>query len=147
MKFFIAIFLSIFFSKNCESQTKNEMQSTVLEYTANTRGFFQKIIIQDQRVSISNDRNENPIPLALKISDSDWKELVSYLENLELENLASLKAPTEKRIYDGAASANLKVISKKKTYQTVPFDHGYPPEKIKKLIDKINSFANKKTLK
>ncbi len=143
MKLFTMIFLSIFLSKSCEGQTKNDLKTAVLEYTANTRGFYQKITIQDQMVSISKDRSGNEKPVATKISEKDWKELVGYFETIELESLATLKAPTEKRFHDGAAIADLKVTYKDKTYQTEAFDHGYPPEAIKKLITKINSFAKK----
>ena len=143
MKLFTMIFLSVFLSKSCEGQTKNDLKTAVLEYTANTRGFYQKITIQDQMVSISKDRSGNEKPVATKISDKDWKELVGYFETIELDSLATLKAPTEKRFHDGAAIANLDVTYKDKTYQTTSFDHGYPPETIKKLVTKINSFAKK----
>ena len=143
MKLFTVILLSIFLSKSCTSQTKNDLKTAVLEYTANTRGFYQKITIQDQMVSISKDREGNDKPVAKKISEKDWKELVGYFESMELDSLSTLKAPTEKRFYDGAAIANLKVIYKDKTYETAAFDHGFPPAEIKKLVDKINSFAKK----
>ena len=143
MKLFTMIFLSLFLGKSCEGQTKNDLKTAVLEYTANTRGFYQKIQIQDQMVTISKDRNGNDLPEAMKISDKDWKELVAYFETINLDSLPTLKAPTEKRFHDGAAIADLKVVYKDKTYQTEAFDHGYPPEAIKKLITKINSFAKK----
>ncbi len=143
MKLFTMIFLSLFLSKSCEGQTKNDLKTAVLEYTANTRGFYQKITVQDQMVSVSKDRSGNEKPVATKISEKDWKELVGYFETIELESLATLKAPTEKRFHDGAAIADLKVVHKDKTYQTEAFDHGYPPEAIKKLVTKINSFAKK----
>jgi hypothetical protein len=143
MKLFAVILLSVFLGKSCESQTKNDLKTAVLEYTANTRGFYQKITIQNQAVTISKDRSGTEKPIATKISDKDWKELVAYFETIELESLATLKAPTQKRFHDGAAIADLKVVYKDKTYQTEAFDHGYPPEAIKKLVTKINSFAKK----
>lgn len=143
MKLFTMIFLSLFLGKSCEGQTKNDLKTAVLEYTANTRGFYQKIQIYDQKVTISKDRSGNDLPEAMKISDKDWKELVAYFETINLDSLPTLKAPTEKRFHDGAAIADLKVVYKDKTYQTEAFDHGYPPEAIKKLITKINSFAKK----
>jgi hypothetical protein len=57
--------------------------------------------------------------------------------------LETLKAPTEKRFHDGAAIANLKVTYQDKSFQTEAFDHGNPPEAIKKIVDKINTFAKK----
>ena len=143
MKLFTLILLSILLGKSCSSQTKNDLKTAILEYTANTRGFYQKISIKDQMVSVSKDRSGMDEPVTTKISDADWKELVGYFENINLDGLPSLKAPTEKRFHDGAAIANLKVIYKDKAYETKAFDHGYPPAEIKKIIDKINSFAKK----
>ena len=144
MKLFTMIFLSLFLGKSCTSQTKNDLETAVLEYTANTRGFYQKITIQNQMVSVSKDRNNNDKLVATKISDKDWKELVGYFETLELDSLPALKAPTQKRFHDGAAIADLKVTYTDKTYQSESFDHGYPPETIKKLVAKINSFTKEK---
>ncbi len=143
MKLFTMIFLSLFVGKSCEGQTKNDLKTAVLEYTASTRGFYQKITIQDLMVSVSKDRSGNEKPIVTKISEKDWKELVAYFETIDLDNLAALKAPTEKRFHDGAAIADLKVTFKGKVYQTTSFDHGYPPETIKKLVTKINSFTKK----
>jgi hypothetical protein len=143
MKLFAVLLLSVFLSKSCESQNKNDLKTAVLEYTANTRGFYQKITIQDQVVSVSKDRSGTDKLVATKISEKDWKELVEYFETINLDSLPKLKAPTEKRFHDGAAIADLKVVYKDKTYQTVAFDHGYPPEAIKKIVTKINSFAKK----
>jgi hypothetical protein len=143
MKLFTMLFLSLFVSKSCEGQTKNDLKTAILEYTANTRGFYQKITIQDQMVSVSKDRSGTDKAVATKISEKDWKELVGYFEAVNLDSLSTLKAPTEKRFYDGAAIANLKVTYKNKTYQTEAFDHGNPPEAIKKLVDKLNTFAKK----
>ena len=143
MKLFAVILLSVFLSKSCESQNKNDLKTAVLEYTANTRGFYQNITIQNQMVAVSKDRSGNDKPVAIKISDADWKELVGYFETINLDSLATLKAPTKKRLHDGAAIANLKVVYKDKTYKTESFDHGFPPETIKILVTKINTFAKK----
>ena len=141
MKLFAMILLSVFLGKSCSSQSKNDLKTAVLEYTANTRGFYQKITIQNQLVVVSKDRNDNGIKEETKISDADWKELIVYFENIELDSLSTLEAPTGKRFHDGAAIANLKITYQGKTYGTPAFDNGFPPEKIKKLVDKINSFA------
>ena len=144
MKILSLLFLTIFLGKGCDSAKAQDIQSAVIEYTANTRGFYQKITIQKQMVSVSKDRSGTEKPVAKKISDADWKELVGYFEKINLDSLPKLKAPTEKRFHDGAAIANLKVTQKDKFYETEAFDHGYPPEAIKKLVTKINSFAKNK---
>ena len=143
MKLFTVLLLSVLLGKSCSSQTKNDLKNAILEYTANTRGFYQKISVKDQMVSVSKDRSGKDEPVATKISDADWNELVGYFETINLDSLSSLKAPTEKRFYDGAAIANLKVTYTDKSYETNAFDHGYPPAEIRKIVDKINSFAKK----
>lgn len=143
MKLFTMVFLSLFLTKSCEGQTKNDLKTAVLEYTATTRGFYQKIIIQDQMVSVSKGRSGDVKPIDTKISDEDWKELIGYFETIDLDNLADLKVPSQRRIVDAAAYANLKVTYKENTYQSNSFDHGNPPDSIKKIVDKINSFAKK----
>ncbi|POY39978.1 hypothetical protein C3L50_09115 [Flavobacterium alvei] len=143
MKLYAMIFLSLFLGKSCTSQTKNDLKTAILEYTANTRGFYQKITIQNQMVAVSKDRSGTEKAVETKISDADWKELISYFETINLDSLATLKAPSEKRFHDGAAIATLEVIHKDKKYKTTSFDHGYPPEAIQKLVTKINSFAKK----
>ena len=143
MKLLSLLFLTIILGKGCDNATAQDMQNTVIDYTANTRGFYQNITIKDQLVSVSKDRNNNDKAISTKISDADWAALINDFKELKLETLKDLKAPTEKRFYDGAAIANLKITYKDKSYETTSFDHGFPPKEIKKLVDKINTFAKK----
>ncbi|MFV8324659.1 hypothetical protein [Flavobacterium sp. ZS1P14] len=143
MKILSLLFLTIFLGKGCEAQNKQEIETAVIEYVANTRGSYQKITVKNRMVTVSKDRSGNSKPIPTKISDADWKELVECFKTVELDSLAKLKAPTEKRFYDGAPIANLKVTYKDKTYETVGFDHGFPPKEIKKLVNKITSLAKK----
>ena len=143
MKILILFFLIIFLGNGCDSAKAQDIETAVIEYTANTRGFYQKITVKNQMVTVSKDRDENDKSVPTKISDADWKELVESFKTMELDSLSRLKAPTEKRFYDGAAIANLKITYKDKTYETTSFDHGFPPKKINKFVNKINSFAKK----
>jgi hypothetical protein len=54
--------------------------------------------------------------------------------------LSQLKAPTEKRFYDGAAIGNLSVSHNGETYGTSGFDHGNPPVEIEQLVTFMNAF-------
>ena len=143
MKILILFFLTIFLGNGCDSAKAQDIKTAVIEYTANTRGFYQKITVKNQMVTVSKDRDENDKSVPTKISDADWKELVQSFKTMELDSLSRLKAPTEKRFYDGAAIANLKITYKDKIYETTSFDHGFPPKKINKFVNKINSFAKK----
>ncbi|HLA54724.1 MAG TPA: hypothetical protein VK623_01370 [Flavobacterium sp.] len=140
MKIFTILFLTLFLSKGCDGDAQKDLKGATIEYTANTRGFYRKVIVKDQVVFVSADRNEQAASVATKISDADLKLLVDAFSDINLDEIADLKSPTEKRFYDGAAIANLKITYKGKTYESAAFDHGNPPVEIEKLADKLVSF-------
>lgn len=144
MKLLSLFFLTIFLGKGCDAQKQQDLQTTVIEYVANTRGFYKKITVQNQMVLVSKDRKGNDKPVQIKISDSDWKKLIADFQEINLNEVPNLKAPSEKRFYDGAAIANLKIIHKDKTYESTNFDHGNPPAEIKKLVVLINELDKEK---
>jgi len=144
MKAITIILLSVFLVKSCSNQAQNEIANTTLQYTASTRGFFQKIVVINQKATISRDRNGEKFPEEIAISDKDWKEIISYFQKIDLEKVPTLKDPTQKRFYDGAAIANLKVRYQDKNYETTDFDHEFPPAEIEKLVNKIVSLAKEK---
>ena len=144
MKAITIILLSVFLVKSCNNQAQKDIANTTLQYTASTRGFFQKIVVINQKATISRDRNGEKSPEEITISDKDWKEIIGYFEKIDLEKVPTLKDPTQKRFYDGAAIANLKVRYQDKNYETTDFDHEFPPAEIEKLVNKIVSLAKEK---
>lgn len=141
MKLLSLLLLTIFLNKGCDSSNKQDINAAVIEYTANTRGFYQKVTIEKQMVTVSKERSGKEKVKPTKISEADWKNLIQLFDDIDLEDIKDLKAPTEKRFYDGAAIANLKITYQGTTYETPSFDHGFPPVEIKKLVTKINSFV------
>ena len=141
MKLLSLLFLTLFLGKGCDRNGDQDINTAVIEYVANTRGFYQKVSIEKQMVTVSKDRSNKEKITAIKISNADWKTLIKLFNEVDLEEIKDLKAPTEKRLYDGAAIANLKITYKGVIYETPSFDHGFPPLEIKKLVTKINSFV------
>jgi hypothetical protein len=141
MRIIIALFLSMVVASSCACQKNTDMNTAVIEYDAQSRGVYQKILVENKMVFVSKTRDEKPV--AIQLSDDDWKSLTIAFEQLNLEAIPTLKAPTEKRFYDGAAIANLKITYKGKIYQTKGFDHGFPPAAIKKIVTKLVSFTEK----
>jgi hypothetical protein len=135
MKLIPLLLLSLFLNRGCSDS--EQMKETILEYSANSRGFFQRITVQDQHVMVSRDRNGLDKPQKQKISDADWKKLVTAFQKVKLERLSELPSPTERRFYDGAAIAKLKVVHEKMAYETTDFDHGEPPAEIKELVNRM----------
>ena len=123
----------------CCSQKKTDMTSTVIEYSAMSRGYFKKIVVQNQSVSVTNARDAQAVEN--KIDEAKWKEIVAEFEKINLESISTLKAPTEKRFYDGAAIGNLKITQNQKTYESQAFDNGFPPNEIEKLVNLLTDFV------
>lgn len=156
MKKLVLVVVSIFAFFGCNNQknaVENESKTISkvkeykvpkIEYEASSRGFYEKITIENQMVSVVNERDVKDNGEAVKISDDVNKELNSYLNSVKLDQLATYKDPTQKRFYDGAAIANLKITVDGVEYKTVDFDHGFPPIEIEKLVNKIVSFNVKK---
>jgi ABC-type uncharacterized transport system auxiliary subunit len=126
---------------NSQTAMNQESALPVLEYEANTRGFFRKITVDNKTIAVINVRDGKPS--ITKISDADWNELVTLYKSVNKDGLATLKAPSEKRFYDGAPIANFRVVSKEKTFESAAFDGGNPPAEIEKIVNKLIAIADK----
>lgn len=139
MRILSLLLLTVFIATGCSSQKKADMTTTQIEYSAVSRGLYKKILVQNESVSVTNNRNEEAVES--KIEASKWNKIVAEFEKVNLESIPNLKAPTEKRFYDGAAIGNLKITSNGKTYETKGFDNGFPPKEIEKLVHLLVDFA------
>jgi hypothetical protein len=139
MKKSIVLLLSILVFAGCAGQKKVVDSSIKVEYKAYSRGFYQVITIENQMIFVTKSRTENPD--GFRLSNADWNYIKMTVQGLNLESLPNLKAPTEKRLFDGAAIANLKITKQGKTFESQSFDHGYPPVEIEKVVNKMLSFV------
>ncbi|REG98981.1 hypothetical protein [Flavobacterium aquicola] len=141
MKFIALLFLTIILGNNCEGQKNVDLADAKVEYTANSRGMYNNIAVENKTVFVTKTRDGKPVSNSL--TDAQWNALIKEFQKVNLEEIPNLKAPTQKRFHDGAAMANLKVTYKGKTYESQTFDNGFPPEKIKNLVNTILSFSKK----
>jgi hypothetical protein len=138
MKTIFTIFLSVFLAKGCAGQNGDIEQATVV-YEAMSRGFFKSVVIENKKVYIINQREGERQEVLL--SDNEWKELVAAFKEIKLDEMKSMKAPTDKRTYDGAMQANITITLKGEIYTTPGFDHQYPPKRVEKFINKLVSLT------
>lgn len=143
MKTFSLILLTLLMSKSCSNQAQGDLTNSVVQYSAQSRGFNMQIIVSNKKATITQGRGADAPTTQVAISDADWNELVTEFQKINLDEVPNLKDPTQKRFYDGAAIANLKIRYQDKNYETVPFDHGFPPAAIDKFVKKIVSLAVK----
>lgn len=133
MRIVSLLLLTLFVATGCCSQKKADMKSTQIEYSAMSRGYYKSIVVENKSVSVVKERNAEAVKS--KINDAKWNEIVSAYSKVNLDNLSTLKAPTDKRTYDGAAIGNLKITKDGKIYETAGFDNGFPPKEIEKLVN------------
>ena len=155
---FLATLLITIVSCNCQKNTtqsnvvatnSDKIEATmqvdvpVIKYEANSRGLAFAVKVENQILYVSRVRDFKDYEEKIKISDSDWKEIVTLTKAVDLSKVKDLKWPTEKRYYDGAAHANITFISGGVEYPANGFDHGYPPVEIEKLVNKILKLTEK----
>ena len=143
MKILAAIAMFFFLAKGCSNETARDMQTAQIEYTANTRGFFQKLMVNNGVFSKSEDRDSEAKAEVIGLSKQESQDLISAFQDINLEELSEYKGPTEKRFYDGAAIGKLKITYQGKTYESQDFDHGNPPVEIEKFVDKLVSLSKR----
>jgi heat shock protein HslJ len=127
-------------NKNSVENMTQENNYTI-EYTAVSRGLFNKYLFENGNISIQKDRTSTPT--VKTCSQEEVNQLLEELKALDLEKLETLKAPTEKRFVDAAASASLKISYQGKTYQTPDFDNGEPNKYIVALVSTFLKLAEK----
>lgn len=125
-------------------KTNNQETGNMVIYEAMSRGYFTKIIFQNDKLFVSKDRNNAKKGEPVTISPAQATEINTLLKSIKPQTLPNLKWPTEKRFYDGAAHANLTIVQNGETFVGGGFDHGFPPAEIEKLVTKLISIAEKK---
>ena len=138
MKILTLILSFIFINNHC-SESKKIQSNLSFEYTAVTRGYYKKVIINNQTISIFKERNGTP--KVRNCSETKWHTLNSLLETINLEQLPNLESPSDNRFVDRAAIANLTIHFKGETYKTEGFDDGNPPREIAELVKEILSMS------
>lgn len=135
---YLFIILSFFLAEHsCCNSSKIDQEALSFEYNATSRGIFQKITIDKNYITSISARGEKAkeIPCPKKT----WNALLDQLDSLDLNSIENLKAPSDKRLFDGAAHANLSISYEGKTYKSPSFDHGNPPKAIAALVKVIRS--------
>lgn len=141
MKLIGQLFFIFVMVTSCKSQKINNFSTSSITYTAQSRGVYLSVWMENQKVWVIKARNEKPQEIVL--TEQEKKQLESAFSELNVEKVPSLKAPTAKRLYDGAAIANLAISTNGKPYTSKSFDHGFPPKDIEKIVTLLVSYTEK----
>lgn len=141
MKILFSILTLILITRDCNNTSKSsktQENGLTITYEASSRGSFEEISVSKDSFSISHDRYRKDITF-YKTPSSKWNECLELLNKIEIDKLPNLKAPTSMRQYDGAAHAYLTIKNNKEEIKSSTFDHGFPPDEIKMLVEKLLS--------
>ncbi len=119
------------------SKVNTEQNPYTIEYSALTRGMQKYYTVKGNSITLKSSatqkRNQK------KLTEPELEKLVRMVSQLNLEELATLEAPSNKRASDGAAIGTLKIMYNGKTYISAPFDDGNPNSKIADVVNYITS--------
>lgn len=107
-------------------------------YTTQSRGGFERITISGTKVFMTTDKSLKNVS-EYECTEEDSKTLNKLMLAIPIEKLIALKAPTSKRLYDGAPTATLELRLGDMLATTPSFDHGHPPKAIEALVNKVLS--------
>ncbi|MEZ4793779.1 MAG: hypothetical protein R2783_10040 [Gelidibacter sp.] len=153
MKILFSLLAILMFNKECDRNKTTDIKTTAINsektsgisqdvstisYEATTRGFYEKIWINKETMTITNDRNHME-STSFPTPESDWNELLELIKDVDITALPDIEAPTSKRQYDGAAFATLTVTQGKLETRSNSFDHGHPPKAIEAVVNKVLS--------
>jgi len=121
-----------------------ELNFTKVEYRSTTMmGKTLVEITQDSVVVSFNGRGE-PTRTARKTDSSEWMNLASAMEGVDLNKIATLEAPTNKRATDAAPYGTIIITTKDSSYTSASFDGKNPHEMLMPLMNEIVKIWEKK---
>lgn len=125
----------------CPPLAHHYVDAYKIEYSSTGRGGSEYILLKNRALKyVENNQDTIVKPLKKK----HFKKLHEYLKNIDLESLSSLKAPSQKYLFDGAQLTTFAITdANPKEHKTLPFDHNNPPEEIKDIILYIKELSKK----
>lgn len=136
MRLMCVLVVSLFCLSNNAQDLKIEEEALTIHYNTYSRSDFESVKITKAIIKQSSGKGDEDF-IVRECPEKEWKTILSHLDKMSWEVLRNLEAPTKKRLYDGAKHAVLEVSYKEKVYKTPSFDHGFPPEEIKALVNHI----------
>ncbi len=148
MKFFFTVCLliisnsSCIFNKSIPAYNNKENDTLEIIYTQFSRGFFKEIHIEKSKITTYLNYQKTKIE-EKKINQLNWDKCISYIQKIDRNKISKLKSPTNNRQTDKVHYAKLVILLNDKSKISSPdFDHGFPPDLIKPLVDFILNLSN-----
>ena len=126
----LLIFMLMFGTNSLHTETIK-----LVELSYRTRGMQQFLHISRDSIEVKiNDKISH-----YKTTKTQWQNILKTFQKVKLNNITKIKRPSSKSSYDGALMAQLMVVTNRKEYNSVSFDHDTPPAELVKIIDTMKS--------
>ncbi|MFD1062718.1 hypothetical protein ACFQ1Q_05625 [Winogradskyella litorisediminis] len=120
----------------------SQNEDLVVSYKASARGYTKYIAVSEKAVKLSSDYSLQKME-TYNCDNADWEAIKTLVKNINPKEFMSLKAPSDKHTFDGAAHTTLTVIIGDVAHVTPTFDEGNPPKEIKELVNKVLAIGAK----
>lgn len=128
---------------NMASHEKTIFKTEKVSLSERTRGTIRDFTLSNGKLVSSINGNIN----TQEISQNDWSKILEYTEQINVENISKLEAPTTKRFSDAALASHITITKNGTDYQSSTFDSGNPPLELKNLYTEIQRIIKTKKSK
>ena len=130
--FFFSI---LFILMNCASQKTTDTNEII--YNAITRGRLENITIKGSSLQYKTNQKS----IFINLTKEQQEKVNIEISKINLNEINNLKAPTDKRFYDGAMHTSILIKSNSTEYTSSTFDDTNPPIELKALCQLLLNLA------
>jgi hypothetical protein len=129
------IFSILFILMNCASQKTSDIKEII--YNAITRGRSENITLRGSTLQYKTTKES----IFINLTKEQLAKVNTEVSKINLNEINTLKAPTNKRFYDGAMHTSILIKSNSMEYTSATFDDTNPPAELKALCDLLLNLA------
>lgn len=115
-----------------------------VKFTTSTRGYNKEIVITPKTISLHELNSREPGKeknATWDLKKDEWKKVLQSLDGVMLREMPLLKAPSDKRTYDGARASMITITDKKAKIWYHSFDDESPNEALVPLMKVITELT------
>jgi hypothetical protein len=109
-----------------------------ITYEAMTRGRSEMVHIKSDILTYKTHTDSKEISL----SGKQLNALYEVLKPIKYKEASTLKAPSDRRFYDGALAATITFVTEEGSFQSAAFDDDNPPKELKELVDLLKKLSS-----
>jgi hypothetical protein len=128
------------------SRAQQGASVTRIEFNKGSRTTHEQVIITPDSVHVIDEnfqKDKNTPAYARPIDAKEWKSLLQIVQKIDVKELASLKAPSDKRATDSALHGSIIITTAGGQSYTHGFDNEDPHQKLVPLMKEIRKISDR----